>query len=466
MIVNANALHLPIASKTVQTVITSPPYYGLRDYGTAKWIGGDTECNHVPYVKSRAERPRNGLTGGLVYMSAKDPVYRDTCGKCGAVRVDDQLGLEPTPDAYVANMVAVFREVWRVMRDDGTLWLNVGDSYAAQRGGTGLPPQSLEGSSLEADAKVRKYGDESAYHAHRNAAAIGLKHKDLIGIPWRLAFALQADGWYLRSDIIWAKPNPMPESVTDRPTKAHEYLFLLTKSPRYYYDADAVREEYAEASLPRALRGLSSENKWADGAPGSTAHTMSQGRPNQRKEFEAEHGGGGSGFKGHSGYVDANGRLLIDPNGRNKRTVWTIATQPTREAHFATFPEKLVEPCILAGTSERGCCQKCGKPWERLVERTAMVIDRSNRTHELGRTRSSGTMVEPPTSNTTGWQPGCDCDAGEPVPCVVFDPFSGSGTVERVAIRLRRRSIGTELNYRYIRDIVTKRTADIQPVMV
>lgn len=209
--------------KIVQTVVTSPPYWGLRDYGHG-----------------------------------------------------DQLGLERTPEEYVANMVAVFREVRRVLRDDGTLWLNLGDTYG--------------------------------------------KDKQLVGIPWRVAFALQSDGWYLRSDIIWAKPNPMPESITDRPTKAHEYLFLLTKSPRYYYDADAIREPHTESTLTRVEYGLKHRHP-ADVGVGIPPVD-----------------------------VERMGERFANPAGRNARTVWTIATQPYPGAHFATMPEALVEPCIKAGS--------------------------------------------------------------------------------------------------------------------
>lgn len=397
MLINANALHIPLADKSVHCVVTSPPYWGLRDYG----VGG-------------------------------------------------QLGLERTPEEYVANMVQVFRECWRVLRDDGTLWLNIGDSYA---GGSRDPnPNGKQGTN-----KGTVNFEPGFFKGY---SPDGLKPKDLVGIPWRVAFALQADGWYLRSDIIWAKPNPMPESVTDRPTKAHEYLFLLAKQPRYYYDADAVREEYAPASLPRALMGLSDDNKWSDGAPGSTAHTISQGRPNNRKEWEAEHGGGGSGFEGHSGYVDANGRLLINPAGRNRRTVWTIPTAPYSGAHFATYPPALVEPCIKAGTSERGVCPECGKGWRRVTELIERHIGGGTpqaseeditlflKTH--GITHHSREGLTQSTKKTLGWQPACTCDAGDPVPATVFDPFAGSGTTLMVARSLGRRGVGLDLSYRYL----------------
>jgi len=243
--------------ESVHCVVTSPPYWGLRDYGEA-----------------------------------------------------GQLGLESTPEAYVESMVAVFREVRRVLRSDGTVWLNLGDSYAqsANSGGTA----SIQGSA-------KRMG---AMNDHSRAIPTGLKPKDLVGIPWRVAFALQADGWYLRSDIIWAKPNPMPESVTDRPTKSHEYLFLLTKSPRYYFDADAVASPSASGVGSRA------------GYAGYSARAVAMGREPSGNE--------------KPGMVAMNGAT------RNIRSVWTIATQPYPGAHFATFPRALVEPCIKAGCPQGG----------------------------------------------------------------------------------------------------------------
>jgi DNA modification methylase len=361
MIVNANALQLPMADNSVQCVVTSPPYWGLRDYGTAKWDGGDPECDHKENDR-RNNRP-HGISDTFHGGDDSNQIhpYKNICGKCGAVRSDSQLGLEPTPEEYVANMVAVFREVWRVLRDDGTCWLNLGDSYASQGGPE--PTQSIN--------PDRVGGSDTLSGGKSRIVSSGLKPKDLIGIPWRVAFALQADGWWLRSDIIWHKPNPMPESVTDRPTKAHEYLFLLTKSARYYFDQDAVRE--AATTQEDRPSGIVRDRVY-----GYDSKQAALGR-----------------FRG--------GAETPEPTSRNIRTVWTIATQPTPYAHFATFPEKLVEPCIKAGSKQ-----------------------------------------------------------GD----IVFDPFMGSGTVERVAIRLRRHAIGTELNYKYIREIASIRTSNIQPVML
>jgi DNA modification methylase len=344
---------------SVRCCVTSPPYWGLRDYGVA-----------------------------------------------------DQLGLEKTPEEYVAAIVGVFREVKRVLAEDGTLWLNLGDSYAAQRGGTNMPAETLAGG-------VGGLGDEDAhrgrpggpfdkertrhtnYQAHRFASRIGLKHKDLVGIPWRVAFALQADGWYLRSDIIWHKPNPMPESVTDRPTKSHEYVFLLSKSARYFYDADAIRERMADASEARygyAFGGQKAEHLTAEEANGPGTRT----RPIGNREYGGKHAA--TDPQAASRRMLASVAAARDGGakhdnpfgaGRNARTVWTIPTQPTPDAHFATFPEALAERCILAGSAQ-----------------------------------------------------------GD----TVLDPFFGSGTVGKVAERLGRKWVGIELNPAYV-GIAEKKTA-------
>ena len=283
---------------SVQTCITSPPYWGLRDYG-----------------------------------------------------VDGQMGLEETPDDFLSAMVEVFRSVWRVLRDDGTLWVNMGDSYANTNGLSGTPADIDHGGTSFRGGRYEKQPCVGI--------PLGLKQKDLCGMPWRLAFALQSDGWYLRSDIIWSKPNPMPESVTDRPAKAHEYIFLLTKRPRYFYDADAIREPVKH---PNVLH--------------KSTHTT----PAQ--------------VAAHFGNPPTNlERCGTDANGRNKRTVWEIPTQPYSEAHFATFPEALVVPCVLAGSRE-----------------------------------------------------------GD----TVLDPFAGSGTTGKVSVELGREFIGVELNPEYA-DLAAKR---------
>jgi DNA modification methylase len=206
--------------------VTSPPYFGLRNYKTAVWSGGDPTCEHIEKVAAHGgERADRDQAGNTFY-------YKGTCQKCGATSEDHQIGLEETPEEYIAQLVEVFREVKRVLRDDGTLWVNIGDSYHNHRSGESYVKQSF--------ANNRQ--DLPTSSPSRNKKLVGFKNKDLIGIPWMLAFALRADGWYLRQDIIWHKPNPMPESVKDRCTKAHEYIFLLSKSKNYYFDHEAIRE--------------------------------------------------------------------------------------------------------------------------------------------------------------------------------------------------------------------------------
>ncbi len=375
------------AGVKVQMCVTSPPYWGLRDYG-----------------------------------------------------VEGQLGLESTPDEYVSNMVEVFRLVRELLADDGTLWLNLGDSYAGDTKG-----DSRSRESKLAASKLNLHRDKAQAQSQHDIIGIrrvehGLKPKDLVGIPWRVAFALQADGWYLRSDIIWAKPNPMPESVTDRPTKAHEYLFLLAKRERYFYDADAIREADAGTDHSRAI---------IDGQP----------------SLEPSNGLRSP----HKGIRTVDGR---NGTGRNRRTVWTVATEPYSEAHFATFPRALIEPCILAGTSQKGHCPGCGKGWVRMLQKPD-GSDRPKRQTDANKEansqpfgsgiRSAGSVYQDwKNANpdiTTGWQPSCTCNL-EPVPGIVFDPFLGSGTTAQVAQDLGRRWLGCELNAQY-GTLQTRRTEQL-----
>ena len=277
-----------LADASVQTVVTSPPYWGLRDYGTATWLGGDPDCTHRRDSKVSV-KTITGHKNHAEMLGVGDSIYKSKCPKCGAVRKDQQLGLEETPADYVEALCSVFDEVWRVLKDDGTLWLNLGDSYASFRDGKATPDTTRG----ESTGTLVPKGSASNRMASSFANS-PIKHKDLVGIPWRVAFALQARGWYLRQDIIWAKPNPMPESVTDRCTKSHEYLFLLTKSSKYYFNHEAIRED-----------------------------SVTQKEP-----------------------------LADVPEKRNKRDVWTIPVRSYKEAHFATYPTELITPCILAGSKE------------------------------------------------------------------------------------------------------------------
>lgn len=306
-------------SDWLNCVVTSPPYYGLRQY------------------------------------------------------TDDdsrEIGLEDTPEQYVERLVAVFREIRRVLRPDGVCWLNLGDSYAA---------------------------------------------KNLIGIPWRVAFALQDDGWILRSDVIWHKPNPMPESVTDRPTKAHEYVFLLVKSARYWYDSDAVREPHKHPNNARRVdKGSNFQNEAI-----------------MRHDPGIWHGRAGN-----------------HPSGRNKRTVWTVTTEPRPFRHFAMMPSKLAEIMILAGCPAQ-VCAVCGAPYERVVERERVKVSDSPRYSGVSMRNDADNARFAHVRTTIGWRATCSC-AAETRPGIVYDPFVGSGTTALVAQRLDRHYIGTDINREYV----------------
>ncbi|KKN03345.1 hypothetical protein LCGC14_1108660, partial [marine sediment metagenome] len=391
LLAQANAFQIPLPDKSVHMGVTSPPYYSLRKYsGEQEFIfGGDKDCVHEWFgaeIKDENYTSRKRWQHGHTRKSNPDgwettaQLHGGSCTKCNAWR--GAYGLEPTLQMYIDHTVEWCREVWRVLRDDATFWLNLGDSYAGSGGAGG---DYNEGGLREGQPKYpgtnrsTGFAQQNSPHksgqqnSRRAGKQLDLKPKDLMGVPWRVALALQADGWYLRSDIIWHKPNPMPESVTDRPTKAHEYLFLLTKSKKYYYDADAIREP----SKDWGLRNRDNEKRYSEGV-------MPNGQP-------------------HAGLRDND----FSERGRNKRSVWTMATAPYSGAHFATYPPALVETCIKAGVSEKGVCPECGNPWERTVEKIAMKIRRSERTHKLGRTRSSGTMEKPAMSKTLGWRPVC-----------------------------------------------------------
>ncbi len=656
MLIQADARHIPLADKSCHMVCTSPPYWSLRDYGLPPSIfGGGPLCEHV-WGNERLQREAAGFermnwtTGGDPAAKVKaGPVSQGSfCSLCGAWR--GCLGLEPTPELYVAHMVEVFREVWRVLRDDGVCFLNLGDSYygsgkglygdgtshgtegvkqKTNQGSIGVPRVASYGTSGKALADSQDRGclcgslcdvcrvayhhkshsdgllvamltaslsvpnlehmesvrghlptSDSVSQKNRNSPAtqdqghslslvderlrdslvstlgesspqlldvclqrdsrdecllcgrsladgvlvseckracpvcsqtssvsksdrhastgdnaetdgslashkVGtaydlaypdytmpsrhcqLKPKDLVGIPWRVAFALQADGWWLRSDIIWAKSNPMPESVTDRPTKSHEYLFLLSKSARYFYDAEAIKEASTGHGGLHTFGAQVKGNVRNDG-----------GRALHRDEMPTH----------------------------NRRTVWTIPTRPYSGAHFATYPPALVEPCILAGTSAKGACPVCGGPWERVTEKATEGIPHYKSKTEgcdyaqYGESTTTTLRANVRTSTTTGWRPTCDCGddvpcetcgcagivyeggaelacpdclgAGinikppEPVPCLVLDPFAGSGTTGMVAIKHGRDFVGLDLSGEYLSNLATKRLSKIQKALL
>ena len=327
----------------VDCCVTSPPYYGLRDYGTAKWIGGDEECDH-----DLPQGGRNPETSGK-QLTNKGTIFHQQhgiCKKCGAERIDEQIGLEETPELYILKLVQIFREVKRALKKNGTLWLNLGDSYYGSGQGYGDTKTTNKNHNGSRERKKPVWEKDS-----------NLKPKDLIGMPWMLAFALRSDGWYLRQDIIWSKTNPMPESVTDRCTKAHEYIFLLSKSSKYYYDAAAIKTKLIDHSI--------NEYPFSDGTKKEVLIRQRGMSRNPRKGIDVKGGNQGStkgipamaingnGVKGHSGNFDASGNLI--GNGyANKRSVWTVNNKPYLEAHFATFPEKLIVDMIKAGCPEGG----------------------------------------------------------------------------------------------------------------
>jgi len=357
-----------IAPGTVHCCVTSPPYWGLRDYG-----------------------------------------------------VDGQIGLEATPQAYIERMVEVARGVRRVLRDDGTFWLNVGDSYAGSWGAQSrgpTTPGTLEGSG---DVAARQISAAARLGAGTGSLkrTPGLKAKDLGMIPWRLAIALQDDGWWIRSVVVWAKKSPMPESIADRPTSAWEPIFLLAKSERYFYDAEAVRQP-------------------------------DKGLDHRRTVLTPPDCSGNGHLPTHRGIRSSDGR---DGLGANLRNVWHLAHEPYAEAHFATFPTEIPRRAIKAGTSERGCCPACGAPWRRVVAREKLTRERPNaltkRDGDEGTGNHCANTVAGVATRTTGWEPTCPCPPAEPVPCMVLDPFLGSGTTIAVARELGRHGVGCELNPEY-----------------
>ena len=527
-----------IPDKTFHTVVTSPPYWGLRDYGTATWIGGDPNCPHMRTTKVS----KNTITGHKTMFEqgsvVGDAIFKTICPLCGAVRQDSQLGVEETPQEYVANMVQVFREVKRVLRDDGTLWLNLGDTYYNYRADGKYPKQTV--------SKTKQ--DLPEFSTARGNKLEGLKSKDLIGIPWRVAFALQEDGWYLRQDIIWHKPNPMPESVKDRCTKSHEYIFLFSKSKNYYFDNESIKEKSTESSVNRLSQNIENQ-KGSSRVPNKTNGNMfavGDEMRNKRSvwtmdskykddEQEREHRQGMSKTRGdklvvtrpklpsqenfvkyiksktnvdvltdytgikkstieHWFRLDKTGfsypsrddwmkvSTLINDNSdkfnkinemmtheeyhydeivtsdtRNKRSVWTVTTKPYKEAHFATYPPDLIEPCILAGCPDK-VCKSCGTPYEKIYD--SKKIKRNELDPKDSRYRpnnyegaykdingkgDAGYNI----TNFVGYKQQCNCTTKETEGGHVLDPFGGAGTTALVSDRLKRHSSLIELNDEY-----------------
>lgn len=336
---------------SIQVCVTSPPYYNLRDYGTGTWLGGRADCDHICDVHghNRKTSGLNGGRGGGAKLESTAFPYKDICGKCGAKRVDKQIGLEATPQEYVDALAGVFTEVRRVLKPEGTLWINIGDSYASGKVG-----RSDHGSG---DATCRLGTGKNSVPSGKSFGAVrqrdvpnGLKSKDLIGVPWMLAFALRASGWYLRQEIIWDKPNPLPESVRDRCTKAHEHIFLLSKNAQYYFDGDAIAERIADSSRERLSQDLDSQKGTMRHHAGITGKPMKalHGRVKTRNQRYAD--------AGLAGDPKARTKLGLKDcaiyETRNKRTVWRLTPSGIRDEHFAPFPEELPETCIKAGSKQ------------------------------------------------------------------------------------------------------------------
>jgi len=423
-----------LPDESVQCVVTSPPYWGLRKYsGEQDLIWGDNDCEHEWGNELWATSGRNdsgetrpnfhGQAAG--YGGERKVSQGNFCSLCGAWK--GAYGLELTPEMYVQHTIEILREIRRVLRKDGVVFWNIGDSYWGGKGQSGQPMSAAtqqERCDRGESINQSQHQMEMATRPQDGKHSI-LKPKDLCLIPFRVAIAAQEDGWWVRSIIIWSKPNPMPESVTDRPTESHEYILMLTKSKKYYWDADAVREPHLPVSIARTKYG------WH-----------------------------GNLCEGHSmgGIKDVDKMETCHPNGRNIRTVWEFPTQPYPEAHFAVFPEKLPEICIKAATPEVGCCSKCGAPWERVVEKTKIPVGNTRTRYDLkdngGRLalHRQGVRGEghedyiPP--KTLGWQPTCKCNADK-VPSLVLDPFMGSGTVLWVSKKLNRKAVGFDTSEEY-----------------
>jgi DNA modification methylase len=542
-----------LPAESVQCVVTSPPYFGLRDYQTAVWRDGDPGCTHeAARVKTRFDYDLSEKQASNNGSDVKR--YGQSC-PCGATRIDNQIGLEQTPAAYVEALVEVFREVWRVLRKDGTLWLNLGDSYAGSWGNYG---GQNRGNGTQRQITNGSQAPSKAYEGLENwkpptATVPGLKPKDLIGIPWRVAFALQAEGWYLRSAITWCKTAAMPESVRDRPSSATEMIFLFAKDEHYYYDQDAVRTatganlrnywlvgpqpfggavvygkrritspdcpihgyQADQAHVPEcdALRAAShsDHNPYNDvrhaQSPVAAASSSTGDRSaslfgsvvaiphNKGTRRKADESMQGATFFDISEYrteytvpavhsasngdhthenntaadsvVDAQDSYLSAQTADHNDDTVTFDPPPDdctckytgkvekRQDHFAVFPEKLIEPCILAGTSPRAC-EHCGAGWKRITEREGIEATRG--TQPAKQVRGVNTNHDrdlpggyTPTIRTLGWQPTCLCEGNTGSGrSIVLDPFAGSGTVLRVATRHGRDGIGIELNEDYI----------------
>ena len=560
-----------LPDEVVDCVVTSPPYYGLRDYKVDAVVWDDPGgCEHVwsagqaPATKLGLGGNTNGQYGGgrvdpgKVYASTKAPAAGAFCQHCGAWR--GSLGLEPMPQLYVQHLVEVFREVRRVLKPTGSAWIVIGDSYASGKGtmfNPGGGPQSKIDNTTKKEAGIYPLNRRNK----SDLDAVGLKPLDLIGVPWMLAFALRDDGWYLRSEVIYSKKAPMPESVNGvrwerhrvkvspstraepesyhtqaqegmrppqgardgrefadhdkeyadclgcrvcaendgyvlrrgswRPTRAHEQVFQLTKTDRAYGDREAVKEPLAPSSITRLsqatfLQQHGGEKDYSNGvnpnrsarkdleslrrrvlhdttSPGYAppGQTPQNGNRGPYKSGNQERRLGAGGINDHLG---SSIPWQDDGTGRNLRSVWTLSPEPSKEKHFAVFPLRLVTPCILSSTSEKGNCVACGAPWARVIE-LAGVEEHPQRMGRSIRTEGDvpfvadgymengdlNTLGQVKVLRTTGWRPTCRCrNAGDPVPGLILDPFCGTATTGVASMRYGRRFIGIDIAPRFL----------------
>lgn len=433
-----------IPEKSIHVITSSPPYWSLRAYGTPAVIfGGEPDCDHEwgDSMPSPGNKPGN-KPGNTSTSSLTNPMRHHTihsvlrkavsggrfCQKCDAW--EGEYGQEPNPDClawarseppcsscYVCHTRTLFQKFWRILRDDGSVWWNLGDCYFGPQGRATAPGKEY---------KEAQVAQKKRTHQH-------LKTKDLVGIPWRVALALQADGWYWRQEVVWAKSvsghlkllSPadeevsgatMPESTKDRLTRAHEAILFFTKSPDYFFDVVAIKEEIS-ASMRKAIENGPRKKPYV--YKHDTDQRMGKASPN-------------------GAFHDQ--RLLDNlANGRRRRDVWTARRENFDGAHFAVWPPDLVIPIVLSSTSEKGCCSTCGAP----VVRTDKSIE--------------GQLLDRPIG---GWAPSCPCLGATVVPCTVFDPFSGSGTTGKVALQLGRRFVGCELNATYAATMISERVPD------
>lgn len=450
LLIHGDARKIPLADGSVHCCACSPPFFGLRDYGTGRWEGGDPACDHIRGL-ARKDGNRRATWGEFkdgdqVERHEGGKIqYRDRCGKCGARRVDRQLGLEPTVEAFVAAIVTVGREVWRVLHPTGSWWLDIGDSMSS---------------------------------------------KNLCLIPERVALALQADGWVVRAKPPWIKPSPMPESACDRPNVAHESIFLLAKGSRYYFDMEAVRVPNKPSSVERVEygnrvhpRGWHTASVPISGGVSDLEGLNPAGRHLRTNDFftasldaaidhhEAQ--------LAHLRRIRKKGGLLLSEAG-DPLALW-VGTEGFNGAHFATWPRRLVEWMVKASSSERGCCATCGAPWVRDIRPTPEYSENLAKARDghdwyqrvgdgsgnpkcrgKGSNRQGGIVS---SYQTIGWRPSCRCDSPlPPQPCTVLDPFCGSGTTILTALALGRRAVGIDLSREYLGMARDRIAAGLRPV--